>query len=108
MSHNQRNDQNWQHSMLANVLVIRYLRLHFKYKYGTHIYIIMHDYINYIYRIYLIKRPGIDFLAASVEGRLNEMGAYSKRAFIVLSTSNSCSSAVIMLFLAALSFNLKS
>ena len=29
------------------------------------------------------------------------MVAYSKRAFIVMSTSNSCTAAVIMLFLAA-------
>ena len=37
------------------------------------------------------------------------MGAYSKRAFIVESTPNSCTAAVIMLFLAAataLSLNL--
>ena len=39
------------------------------------------------------------------------MGAYSKWAFIVMSTSNSCTAVVIMLFLAAataLSLNLKS
>ncbi len=51
-----------------------------------------------MYRIYLIKRPGVYFIATSVEGAFKRDGRYSKRAFIVLSTSNSCSSAVIMLF----------
>ncbi len=43
-----------------------------------------------MYRIYLIKRPGVYLLATSVEG-----------AFVVMFTSNSCTAAVIMLFLAA-------
>ncbi len=75
---------------------------------SEHVYSTVGD---FTYRIYLIKCPGVYFLAASVEGAFKRDGAYLKRAFIVLSTLNSCSSAVIMLFLAAataLSFNLKS
>ena len=53
---------------------------------------------NYI--PYLIKHPGVYFISKFIEG-----------AFIVMSTPNSCTAAVIMLFLAvttALSLNLKS
>ncbi len=48
-----------------------------------------------IYRIYLIKRPGVYFILKSVEGAFNRGGLL----IIVMSTSNSCTAAVIMLFL---------
>ncbi len=48
------------------------------------------------YRIYLIKRPGVYFISMSVKGAFKRDG----RLFVI-STSNSCTAAVIMLFLAA-------
>ncbi len=65
-----------------------------------------------MYCIYLIKRPGVYFLAASVERAFKQDGRlFETSVYCFVYTSNSCSSAVIMLFLAAataLSVNPKS